>query len=66
MQSIMKEILDNPINETVEGEYPKWRERIERIERSKITCKDHLNELERRKSCFLQKYLISRQNSRTY
>ncbi len=49
MEGIKKDILANPLNETVEGEYPKWRERTEEIERLNNTYKKHLKGLKERK-----------------
>ena len=45
MEAIKKSILVNPINETVAGEYPKWKGRIEEIEKININNKDYLKKL---------------------
>lgn len=45
LEEIKKEILINPLNETVAEEYPKWRKRTEEIEKLNITYKNHLKEL---------------------
>lgn len=49
MENIRKDILANPINEMVEGEYPKWRQRVEEIEGLNTSYKEQLNSLKSRK-----------------
>lgn len=49
IESIKKEILLNSINETVEGEYPKWKERLEEIEKLNLEHIDYLKSLRNKK-----------------
>jgi DNA repair exonuclease SbcCD ATPase subunit len=49
LESVKKDILANPINETVAGEYPKWQERTEEIERLKNTYNKHLSEIKQKR-----------------
>lgn len=53
MEDIKKEILSNPTNEKVEIEYPKWRNRLEEIERINQGHRDHIRSLKNRKNLLL-------------
>ena len=45
MDGIRKEILANPVNETIEGEYPKWKKRTEEIEKLCASHREHIGRL---------------------
>lgn len=45
LAEINREVLINPLNETVAEEYPKWRKQTEEIEKLNITYKNLLKEL---------------------
>ncbi len=52
MENIKKDILANPTKETIEGEYPKWKERMEKIQELDISYKNSLKELKEKKEEF--------------
>lgn len=54
IEGIRKEILSNPVNETIGEEYPKWKGRLEEIEKLSLEHISHLKGLRNRKE-FLSK-----------
>ena len=50
MKNIKKDVLANPTKETIEGEYPKWRQRTEEIEGLNISYMKRLKVLRERKA----------------
>lgn len=49
MEDIRKEILLDPINETIKGEYSKWKERLEEIEKLNLEYMNYLKSLRNKK-----------------